>query len=46
MGKTGTTSETGERTVLSIFREIMLRVYKDQLVGLTPHFPWRDRGRD
>jgi penicillin-binding protein 1A len=31
--------ETGGRTALPIFREIMLRVYKDQLVGRTPHFP-------
>ncbi len=32
-------SETGGRTALPIFREIMLRVYKDQLVGLAPRFP-------
>ena len=32
-------SETGGRTALPIFREIMLRVYKDQLVGQAPHFP-------
>jgi penicillin-binding protein 1A len=32
-------SETGGRTALPIFREIMLRVYKDQLVGLPPRFP-------
>jgi membrane carboxypeptidase/penicillin-binding protein len=31
--------ETGGRTALPIFREIMLRVYKDQLVGRAPHFP-------
>jgi penicillin-binding protein 1A len=32
-------SETGGRTALPIFREIMLRVYKEQLVGRAPHFP-------
>ncbi len=31
--------ETGGRTALPIFREIMLRVYKDQLVGRVPRFP-------
>ena len=31
--------ETGGRTALPIFREIMLRVYKDQLVGRAPRFP-------
>lgn len=31
--------ETGGRVALPIFREIMLRVYKDQLVGPAPHFP-------
>jgi penicillin-binding protein 1A len=31
--------ETGGRTALPIFREIMLRVYKDQLVGRAPNFP-------
>jgi penicillin-binding protein 1A len=31
--------ETGGRTALPIFREIMLRVYKDQLVGPVPRFP-------
>jgi penicillin-binding protein 1A len=31
--------ETGGRTALPIFREIMLRVYKDQLVGKAPYFP-------
>lgn len=31
--------ETGGRTALPIFREIMLRVYKDQLVGLAQNFP-------
>ncbi|MCX6545822.1 MAG: transglycosylase domain-containing protein [Acidobacteria bacterium] len=32
-------SETGGRTALPIFREIMLRIYKDQLAGKAPHFP-------
>jgi penicillin-binding protein 1A len=32
-------SETGGRTALPIFREIMLRVYADQLVGRAPSFP-------
>jgi penicillin-binding protein 1A len=32
-------SETGGRTALPIFREIMLRVYKDRLVGQPPRFP-------
>ena len=31
--------ETGGRTALPIFREIMLRVYKDQIVGRAPRFP-------
>ncbi len=31
--------ETGGRTALPIFREIMLRVYKGQLVGRAPQFP-------
>ena len=31
--------ETGGRTALPIFREIMLRVYQDQLVGKAPRFP-------
>jgi membrane carboxypeptidase/penicillin-binding protein len=31
--------ETGGRAALPIFREIMLRVYQDKLVGLAPHFP-------
>lgn len=31
--------ETGARTALPIFREVMLDVYKDQLVGQAPHFP-------
>jgi penicillin-binding protein 1A len=32
-------NETGGRTALPIFREIMLRVYKEQLVGPAPRFP-------
>ena len=31
--------ETGGRAALPIFREIMLRVYKDELVGPAPRFP-------
>ncbi|RPJ70283.1 MAG: hypothetical protein EHM24_15985 [Acidobacteria bacterium] len=31
--------ETGGRAALPIFREIMLRVYRDQLAGPPPHFP-------
>jgi penicillin-binding protein 1A len=31
--------ETGGRAALPIFREIMLRVYKDQLAGPVPTFP-------
>jgi penicillin-binding protein 1A len=31
--------ETGARTALPVFREIMLRIYRDQLVGPVPHFP-------
>jgi penicillin-binding protein 1A len=31
--------ETGGRAALPIFREIMLRVYKEQLVGPVPEFP-------
>ncbi len=31
--------ETGSRAALPIFREIMLRLYKDQLVGPLPQFP-------
>jgi penicillin-binding protein 1A len=31
--------ETGGRAALPIFREIMLRVYQDQLVGKAPRFP-------
>jgi len=31
--------ETGGRAALPIFREIMLRVYKDKLVGPVPKFP-------
>jgi penicillin-binding protein 1A len=32
-------SETGGRAALPIFREIMLRLYSDQLVGPAPSFP-------
>jgi penicillin-binding protein 1A len=32
-------SETGGRAALPIFREIMLRVYQDKLVGPAPRFP-------
>ena len=32
-------SETGGRTALPIFREIMLGIYKDQLLGRAPRFP-------
>ena len=31
--------ETGGRTAMPVFREIMLRVYGDQLAGPTPRFP-------
>jgi penicillin-binding protein 1A len=31
--------ETGGRTALPIFQEIMARVYEDALVGTVPHFP-------
>jgi membrane carboxypeptidase/penicillin-binding protein len=31
--------ETGGRTALPIFRDIMLRVYEAQLVGQAPRFP-------
>ena len=31
--------ETGARTALPIFREIMLRIYLDQLAGKAPRFP-------
>jgi membrane carboxypeptidase/penicillin-binding protein len=31
--------ETGGRTALPIFREIMLRVHRDELVGPVPEFP-------
>ncbi|HET9275370.1 MAG TPA: transglycosylase domain-containing protein, partial [Gemmatimonadales bacterium] len=33
-------NETGGRTALPIFREIMLRVYRDRLAGPVPQFPW------
>jgi len=32
-------NETGGRTALPVFREIMLRVYKEALVGAVPRFP-------
>lgn len=32
-------AETGGRTALPIFREIMLRIYQDQLLGPAPPFP-------
>ena len=31
--------ETGGRTALPIFREVMLRVYERELVGPVPQFP-------
>jgi len=31
--------ETGSRAALPIFREIMLRLYQDRLVGPVPRFP-------
>ena len=31
--------ETGGRTALPVFREIVARVYKDGLVGTAPRFP-------
>jgi hypothetical protein len=31
--------ETGSRAALPIFREIMLRLYRDQVVGPLPQFP-------
>ena len=37
--------ETGGRTALPIFREIMLRVYKDGLAGTVPRFPREMEGR-
>ncbi|MBI5016000.1 MAG: transglycosylase domain-containing protein [Deltaproteobacteria bacterium] len=33
------TRETGQRAALPIFREIMLRIYQDQLVERAPRFP-------
>jgi penicillin-binding protein 1A len=32
--------ETGGRTALPVFREILLQVYRDELVGPVPGFPW------
>ena len=37
--------ETGGRTALPIFREIMLRVYEDALAGAVPEFPREMEGR-
>jgi penicillin-binding protein 1A len=37
--------ETGGRTALPIFREIMLRVYEDALAGAVPRFPRDMEGR-
>jgi penicillin-binding protein 1A len=37
--------ETGGRTALPIFREIMLRVYEDALAGPVPRFPREMEGR-
>jgi penicillin-binding protein 1A len=31
--------ETGARVALPVFRQIMLRIYKDRLVGPAPKFP-------
>jgi penicillin-binding protein 1A len=31
--------ETGGRTALPVFREIMMRIYQDTLVGAVPRFP-------
>ena len=31
--------ETGGRTALPIFREVMLRVYRDEVVGPVPELP-------
>ena len=38
--------ETGGRAALPIFRDIMLRVYKEKLVGAGAAVPPRDRGED
>ena len=37
--------ETGSRAALPIFREIMLRLYQDRLVGPVPRFPAEIEGR-
>ncbi|MBZ5637194.1 MAG: penicillin-binding protein [Acidobacteriia bacterium] len=37
--------ETGSRAALPIFREIMLRLYHDRLVGPLPQFPCEIEGR-
>ncbi|HSA55759.1 MAG TPA: transglycosylase domain-containing protein [Gemmatimonadaceae bacterium] len=40
-------NETGGRTALPVFREIMLHVYREQLVGAAPAFPGAfERGID
>ena len=39
-------SETGGRTALPVFREIMLRIYERQLVGPAPRFPRSIESRD
>ncbi len=38
-GRTLGATETGARTALPIFREIMLSVYQNQLMGSAPQFP-------
>jgi hypothetical protein len=38
-------AETGGRTALPVFREIMMRVYHDALVGTVPQFPREMEGR-
>ena len=38
-GRTLGATETGARTALPVFREIMLCVYRNQLVGPAPQFP-------
>jgi penicillin-binding protein 1A len=37
--------ETGGRTALPVFREIVARVYADALVGTVPQFPWEMEDR-
>jgi penicillin-binding protein 1A len=38
-------SETGGRAAMPIFREIMLRIYADQIVGPAPRFPFSIESR-